>query len=253
MRHHRRFLATAGIVTAGAGLLLALSVPLSAGSASAAPEAPGCDPAHAVTTFHFTVNGKTMPSLHGNVHEGDQVEAFFTIATGCRNIDMALVSHTAADAYFVRAHVNEQRVFDAARGSFGAGSHTLGPVRVPQCDFQVDFEAVGTKSAPGFTYSSATGGTTSCEPTAPSTTTTTVAPTTTTRPAAVAAISATTEPPAHVIAATVPASTTLPFTGSDTGLLVGIAAALLAAGGAMIALSNQSAQKGLRRSTSATK
>ncbi len=251
MRHNRRFLAPAGLATAGAGLLLALSVPLLAGPAAAASVSPGCEPAAAVTAYHFTINGKTASSLHGMVHQGDQVEAFFTIAEGCRNVSLALVSHTSPDPYFVRSHVSQQRVFDAVRGTFSAGSHTLGPVRVPDCNFQVDFEALATKSAPGFTYSSATGGTTKCSTGGTTTTTeppTTVAPTTTT--AAVLPTSVSVPPTtARVLATQTPAGT-LPLTGSDSGLLVGIASALLVCGGAMIALANRSTGRSLHSATS---
>jgi hypothetical protein len=239
MRQHRRFLAPAGMVTAGAGLLLGLSVPLLAGPAAAAPAVNGCAPAHAVTAYHFTINGKTASTLRNLVHQGDQVEAFFAISSECSRVPMALVAHTAPDAFFVPGHVSLQRVSDEVKASFNSGTHTMGPVHVPPCDFQVDFEALATKTSPGFTYSSATGGTTSCNP---GTTTTTAAPTTTTEPqsrppASVAPTSVTT---AQVLASRTPAPATLPFTGSDTGLLVGIAAALLVSGGAMIALARRS-------------
>jgi hypothetical protein len=237
MRQHRRFLAPAGMVTAGAGLLLGLSVPLLAGPAVAAPVVTGCDPAHAVTAYHFTINGKPASTLHGLVHQGDQVEAFFTISSECSRVPMALVAHTAADPFYVPSHARLQRVSDAVKASFNAGSHTMGPVHVPPCNFQVDFEALATKSAPGFTYSSATGGTTSCNP---GTTTTTAAPTTTTEPKSnpPASVAPTTATTAHVLAAETP--TSLPFTGNNTGLLVGVAAGLLVCGGALIALARRS-------------
>jgi hypothetical protein len=252
MRLDRRLLASAGITTAAAGLLLAVSAPFLAGSAAAAPTTEGCDPGHAITAFHFTVNGKTVPSLHGALSQGDQVTAFFTIGAGCRNVAVALVAHTAPDPHFVRAHVGEQRVFDAARGTFSAGSHSLGPVKVPSCDFQVDFEALGTKAVPGHTYSSDTGGTTTCG--SGESTTTTVLPTTTTVHAA------TTEPPttaarptttaAQVLAEQTPTGT-LPLTGNDTGLLVAIAAILIVGGGAMIGLANHPAHRSVHATTAA--
>jgi hypothetical protein len=224
------------MATAGAGLLLALSVPVFAGAAGAAPEATppaagACDPAHAVTAYHFTVNGKTVNSLHASVHQGDHVEAFFTIAESCSRVGMALVAHTAPDAFFVPAHASQQKVFDGVKATFGAGSHTMGPVSVPPCNFQVDFAALATKAAPGHTYSSATGGSNSCTP--PGGVTTTTVPKTTT------SVAPTTTTVASVLAEKT-TTNTLPLTGSDSGLLVGIAAGLLVAGGAMAGLANRS-------------
>ena len=248
MRHTRRLLASAGITMAAAGLLLAMSAPFLAGSAAAAPTAEGCDPAHAVTAFHFSVNGKTVPSLHGAVSQGDEVTAFFTIGVGCRNVAIALVAHTAPDPYFVPAHVSQQRVFDAARGTFNAGAHSLGPVHVPPCDFQVDFEALGSKTVQGHTYSSDTGGTTTCATHEPTTTTeppttTTVRPTTTTQPSAKVLPTS--------LANQTPPTGSLPLTGSDSGLLIAIAAALIVAGGALIGLANRSGRGSLLATSTA--
>lgn len=236
MRHHRHYrrrhhlLATAGMTTAGAGLLLvlALSVPSLAGSAAATPTGQRCDPAHAVTSSHFTVNGRTVASLHGVVGEGDKVAAFFTIATGCRGVAVALVSHTAPDPFFVPGHVKQQQVFDAVKATFDGGAHTMGPVQVPPCDFQVDFEALGTRTAPGHTYSAATGGTAACGPGTKGTTTTT----------AIASVL-----PTSLTTPTSSTKGTLPVTGGDTDVLIGVAFALLVSGGAMIALSGRRSRR----------
>ncbi len=128
---------------------------------------PNCDPAHVVTAFHFLDNGQSLADLRRMVSSGDRVTAIFTLASGCQGSRVALVSHTMPDPVFVKAHVNEQVIFDSARAMLNGGMHTLGPVRVPDCYFQLDFAVLGAGSTPGFTYSSATGGTVACTPTDP--------------------------------------------------------------------------------------
>ena len=162
-RHRpRRLLARLGIATSAVGALLALSVPLAGALSPSEPAS--CDPAHAVSAYHFTIDGRTAASLHGAVHQGDKVAAFFTIAHGCTGVAMALVAHTSPDPFFVPAHVSEQRVYDGVKAAFDAGQHSMGPVSVPPCDFQVDFAALGHGQVEGTTYSSATGGTNGCTP-----------------------------------------------------------------------------------------
>jgi hypothetical protein len=128
------------------------------------PPGPKCDPAHVVTSFHFLDNGQSLSDLRQHVSSGDRVTAVFTLANGCQGARVALVSHTMPDPVFVKAHVDEQVIFDSARANLSAGEHTLGPVRVPDCWFQIDFAVLGGgPGTPGFTYSSATGGTRACE------------------------------------------------------------------------------------------
>lgn len=170
-----------GIGLSTVGLLVALSalfLPF-AGSASATAASGGtpsggsaCQPANVITAYHFSINGKTVTTLHNNVQQGDSVEAFFTIHKGCDNIPVGLVSHTMPDSTFVPSHASQQKVFDSAKGSFNAGDDILGPINVPGCNFQIDFAALGYQGQPGFTYSSAVGGTTVCSgsPPAPVTT-----------------------------------------------------------------------------------
>src|SRR5579871_6655803 len=128
-------------------------------TSSATSGGAACAPASVITAYHFTVNGNSVTTLRNNVQQGDSVEAFFTIAAGCTNIPVALVSHTMPDNTFVASHVSQQKVFDSAKGSFDAGSHTLGPINVPSCNYQVDFAALENHGKHGFTYSSAVGGT----------------------------------------------------------------------------------------------
>jgi hypothetical protein len=183
---NRRLAARFGIGLCGVGLLLALVLPFagsagaaSEGSAGAASGLPSggsagsaCLPANVITAYHFTINGKPATTLHNVVHEGDSVEAWFTIAAGCKNIPVALTSHTMPDNTFVPSHASQQKVFDSAKGPFSAGDHTLGPVTVPPCNFQVDFAALEYQGNHGHTYSSAVGGTKVCSgsPPAPATT-----------------------------------------------------------------------------------
>ena len=164
---HRRLYARLGIAVSAAGLLLGLSAPFAAGLSSSSASNGNCSPSTVITAFHFTVNGVTATTLHrGTVHSGDKLEAFFTIAEGCTNVPVTLVSHTMPTATFVPTKVTQQKVFDVATGTFDGGSHTLGPINVPSCFFQVDFVYGGIHGS-GYevhdhTYSSGTGGTTSC-------------------------------------------------------------------------------------------
>jgi LPXTG-motif cell wall-anchored protein len=136
-----------------------------------------CLPANVITEFHFTINGKFASTLHNMVHQSDSVKAFFNIAKGCTDIPVGLVSHTLPENTFVKAHVSEQKVFDSAKGSFNAGMHTLGPINVPPCNFQIDLSALAHKGQPGHTFSSAVGGTTPCAGTTPAIMTCTTATT----------------------------------------------------------------------------
>jgi hypothetical protein len=115
-----------------------------------------------VTSFHFLDNGQPLTNLRKMVSSGDQVTAIFTVASGCQGARVALVSHTMPDPVFVKDHVAQQKIFDSARAALAGGTHTLGPVTVPNCYFQIDFAVFGAGATPGFTYSSATGGTVPC-------------------------------------------------------------------------------------------
>jgi hypothetical protein len=115
-----------------------------------------------VTSFRFLDNGQPLADLRRMVASGDRVTAIFTLASGCQGARVALVSHTMPDPVYVKAHAAQQQIFDSARASLNGGTHTLGPVSVPDCYFQIDFAVFGAGSTPGFTYSSATGGTVPC-------------------------------------------------------------------------------------------
>jgi hypothetical protein len=168
----RSLFARLGLAVSAAGLLIGISAPWAAGqSAQSSPSAASCSPSTVISAFHFTINGVSATTLHGTVHSGDKLEAFFTIAKGCTGIPVTLVSHTMPDAVFVPAHADQQKVFDLATGTFDSGDHMLGPVNVPSCFFQVDFVYGGVHGS-GYhvqdhTYSSGTGGTTACTTPAP--------------------------------------------------------------------------------------
>jgi hypothetical protein len=115
-----------------------------------------------LTSFRFLDNGQPLTDLHKLVSSGDRVTAMFTVASGCQGARVALVSHTMPDPVFVKDHVAQQKIFDSARASLAGGPHTLGPVTVPNCYFQIDFAVFGKGATPAFLYSSATGGTVPC-------------------------------------------------------------------------------------------
>lgn len=120
----------------------------------------------------------------------------FTVASGCKDIQLSLVSYKAASATFSEQTAGQQQLYDARTGIFSAGTYTL-TVAVPNCYYQVDFvygmpiEHLGPAGTNNFygkqgrLISSANGGTSSCTSTnTPPTTTDTPPPTTNTPPPA---------------------------------------------------------------------
>jgi len=147
-------------------------------SAQAAPPVT-CPAGDAAMTSHeFVIGGQHFPTLTGHVVPGQAVTANFTIAAGCSAEQVSLVSYQAPSGSFDSATADQETVFDAATGTFGAGDHTL-IVTTPACFFQVDFVrgAVITKlgpagsnnfySAQGRLISADNGGTTNCTPVTP--------------------------------------------------------------------------------------
>jgi hypothetical protein len=188
-------------------------------------------------------------TLHGTVHSGDKLEAFFTIAKGCTGIPVTLVSHTMPDAVFVPAHADQQKVFDLATGTFDSGDHTLGPVNVPSCFFQVDFVYGGVHGS-GYhvqdhTYSSGTGGTTACSTTPATPPTTTAAPATTVPGAQVlpVVITAPAAPAKAAPAVLAQQAGPLARTGSNTGFLLWFSFALMLLGGLITVTSQRVARQ----------
>lgn len=92
-----------------------------------------------VSGISYLINGTTSVSqLRGNIHQGDTVEAIFTIAAGEPQHRYSLVSYTAPSAVFDASVASQQMVYDTDSQVFGPGVHTL-TVTVPDCFFQIDF------------------------------------------------------------------------------------------------------------------
>jgi len=81
--------------------------------------------------------GRHTDRLGGNVTSGDSVMVNFTLADGCKDVALALVSYEAPSATFSRASADKQVLFQEQHGNF-SGSGTLA-VTVPGCFYQVDF------------------------------------------------------------------------------------------------------------------
>ena len=157
------------------------------------------------------------------VVSGATASVNFTVAAGCQNIELSLVSYKAPSATFDEQTADQQQLFDSKTQTYSAGQYSL-TVAFPGCYFQVDF-VYGTpitKLGPAGTnnfygkqgrlIAASNGGTSSCAPpTAPPPTTpppTTPPPTTpppTTPPPA-------TPPPATPPPATPPTTSTPPTT-----------------------------------------
>lgn len=83
-----------------------------------------------LTSYHYVINGTTVVNdLTGNVHPGDTVEDFFTVAAGCDAKVLSLASYSTAPSVVLS---------DSDTGTFGSGAGSL-EVVVPSCAFEVDF------------------------------------------------------------------------------------------------------------------
>ena len=128
-----------------------------------------------ISNISFLINGtQVVSTLAGNVHQGDTVQARFTVAAG-QTVTLSLVSYEAPTPAFIAALASQQMVYQSQTQTFGPGQHTL-TVRVPNCYFQVDlvlgpvidhFGPAGSNtfySTQGRLISSGFGGTQPCLP-----------------------------------------------------------------------------------------
>ena len=102
----------------------------------------------------------------------------FTIAAGCEDIKLSLVSYKAPGPTFDEQTADQQVLFDSKTHTYSTGTYTLS-VAVPGCNYQIDFvygtviEHLGPAGTNNF-YSkegrliqALNGGTTSCTPPPP--------------------------------------------------------------------------------------
>lgn len=102
--------------------------------------------ASCIQAYHYIITRRTddgferirVDDLTDRVREGDKVEVVFTVAAGCEDTQVSLVSYSAPGPNFSAETANQQRVFEAETGVFGPGEHSL-EVNVPGCFFQIDF------------------------------------------------------------------------------------------------------------------
>ena len=98
----------------------------------------GCCCDASLSNVHYIIDGyKVVTNLRGQVHQGDTVQAVFTVAKGYVDT-LSLVSYIAPGATFSAANASQQTIYQDATGTFGPGTYTLSVV-VPKCYFQVDF------------------------------------------------------------------------------------------------------------------
>ena len=71
-----------------------------------------------------------------DVHQGDMVEAHFTVVEGCEDVHVQINSYTASGVTHETS--KPQKLFDKAEGTFGPGEQALGPIAIPDCFFQAD-------------------------------------------------------------------------------------------------------------------
>jgi hypothetical protein len=92
----------------------------------------------ALTNVYFLINGTTkVTTLNGNVHQGDTVQAFFTVRSG-HTAEVSLVSYRAPGATLDPTTESQDVETASQTGTFGPGTYSL-TVQVPSSFFQVDF------------------------------------------------------------------------------------------------------------------
>ena len=245
-RARRYFTRTAGLVIL-APAILASGIALAGAAEPAAPNTPNTpnvettSPAPEqeptcptdgsdITDVHYVVDGTTYPTLVGNAHAGATVKVIFTIADGCEDDQFSLAAYKAASGTYVPEEASQQVLFDSDSDSFGAGEQSL-TVTVPSCFYQVDFvrgsviEHLTTDAYAnaGRLIDHDNGGTNACT-TPTETPTETPTPTPTDTPTVLG--TTVTKDPVTVEAA----SSSLPFTGGATPLLLAIGSGLVGAG-----------------------
>jgi hypothetical protein len=124
-------------------------------------------------------SGSTCPS-HDMVHSNGSITVAngvatvnYTVASGCKNIQLSLVSYKAPGPTFSESTADQQVLYDSQTQTVSAGSGVL-HVAVPSCYYQIDF-VYGTPIAhlgpagsnnfygkQGRLIDSVNGGTTSC-------------------------------------------------------------------------------------------
>ena len=62
----------------------------------------------------------------------------FTVANGCKDIQLSLVSYKAPSAQFSEQTADQQQLYDSKTGTYSAGTFSLA-VNVPSCYYQIDF------------------------------------------------------------------------------------------------------------------
>ncbi|MEA2646271.1 MAG: hypothetical protein QOE92_1354 [Chloroflexota bacterium] len=114
--------------------------PESSPSPEGSPSPEVCPAADQMIVSHsFLINGTTeLDDISGKLNPGDHVKAIFTLAAGCSNQQLSLISYKAPSATFDENTADQQTVFDSDTGFFNAGEGSL-EVDVPGCFFQVDF------------------------------------------------------------------------------------------------------------------
>ncbi|HVL48939.1 MAG TPA: choice-of-anchor X domain-containing protein [Candidatus Thermoplasmatota archaeon] len=90
----------------------------------------------AVAGYRYGISGAAAADLGGAVRPGDHVTAYVTIAPGCANVTVSLVTYRAPSAAFSWETAGGQTLFDSATAVLGPGEHAL-EVDVPDCHFQV--------------------------------------------------------------------------------------------------------------------
>lgn len=129
-----------------------------------------CKSAVSLLSYDLERNGQqSQVSSLGSVQSADEVTANFTVDSGCNPIELSFAAYRASASTWSNSIPQTLDNFDT--GSFGPGTHSLGPIDIPACFFQVDLVCgpvlSGTQINSGTYYGSRkldweNGGTTAC-------------------------------------------------------------------------------------------
>ena len=93
----------------------------------------------AYSVYNPTTMTTTTPAdLRGNTQQGDTVSVTFTVPTGDYD-QLSLVSYTAPESSYYADDADLQQVYQSVTQVFAPGTHTIGPITLPNSFYQVDF------------------------------------------------------------------------------------------------------------------
>lgn len=92
-----------------------------------------------ILDWNVEINSKKIKHrMDGNLNSGDHIKVTFTVASGCDNTEVSLVSYNSPQCGFNNGTAHEATVYDFQSGHFGPGDHSL-EIDIPPCYYQAYF------------------------------------------------------------------------------------------------------------------